>query len=86
MTSRPQLTETTAQIANIFKEAFELLKQSGEHACTTKLHNAYIAAEYVPIWLLLKKEQQLRVRDIPENEGQLPQPSAEQWWTLDGIL
>ena len=33
------------------------------------MFSAYADAEFIPNWLLLKKEQQLKVKDLPENEG-----------------
>ena len=33
------------------------------------MFSAYADAEYIPQWFLLKKKQQLKVKNLPENEG-----------------
>ena len=58
-----------SKITAYAKEALELLKKSAEHASIARMFSAYADAEYIPQWLQLKKEQQLKVKNLPENEG-----------------
>ena len=45
------------------KNALELLKKCAEHTSIEKMFSAYAAAEFTRNWLLLKKKQQLKVKE-----------------------
>ena len=51
------------------KDAHELLKKCAEHTSIVKTFSVYADTEFIPNWLLLKNEQQLKVKDLTENEG-----------------
>ena len=57
-----------SRIATYSKDALDL-KKNAEHTSIAKMFGAYIDADHIPNWLLLKKEQQLKVKDLPENQG-----------------
>ena len=66
-TSTP-MKELLGKVKEYKKQALDLLKQSAEHVSKHKLFHFYLSVEYFPPWVRLKTEQQLRIKDIPENE------------------